>query len=193
MRRFTPPCLLALLAFLVCTAALVAPAQAQKHQVKMIDLHNEFSAFEDQERYDFVGEYEYSVIGVEEFDAVFFGTAVLSGRLHQLKETLSRYREGQLTISDDSPFLWAMVADATESLPGLVDQAQALWEQAKSLNPRRVGIWKAPQALVATNQARKNLATVLDFRSEVETVLSDYQKLQEEMLQLGVNNDGEDG
>ena len=160
------------------------PALAATESIQLADLHEDFQLFEDEDRYDYLkDDFKYSVIGDEDFDDVFYRSALLAGRLYQLRETSSRYQDGRLEpgTSQDTDFLALMSMEALQSLPSLSADAQALSSQIDDLDPKQLGRFQKIKAVRGLNRARKNIKMVLDTQGDIDDLLGDFKTLQADL------------
>jgi hypothetical protein len=154
------------------------------HSLQLSEIRSELGPFQDQERYDYVGDdYEYAVIDEPEFDRVFYQSALLAARFEQSLETTRRYRDDEYDLNSpqDNAFLHIMSAESDQALPTLLDEAETLIAQVGALNPRDVRMLKIRQAVRGVNRARKNLKSILDRRQDVDQVLDDYAALKADL------------
>jgi hypothetical protein len=128
-------------------------------------------------RYDFLEAVQYEWIDVESFDALAFSSAVHSANLIQIRHTLAAYREGDLSISEDLPFLLAMSSHAVQTLPRLLGDARSARERGRALNPRAVPVAQWGSALRSLNQSLGNLRRVLSSASAVADATEGYADL----------------
>ncbi|PQJ26934.1 hypothetical protein BSZ35_18595 [Salinibacter sp. 10B] len=158
--------------------------RAGVESIQLTEIHEDLRSFEDRDRYDYVDDdFEYSVIGSEAFDDVFRRSALQAGRLYQLRETSSRYREGELSLetTEDTDFLGLMTMEAFQSLPTLVSETERLSTLIDNLNPRELGRLQQIRAVRGFNRARKNIQMVLDARGDIDDLLNDYKTLQADL------------
>jgi len=187
MLRTYAPFLLSLLVVLLLGVSAPPshpPAQTDSRSIRLAEIRSDLRLFEDEPRYDYVaGDFKYSVIGNREFDEVFYQSALLAGRFYQIQEARSRYKKGQFDLEtpEDADFLTLMSAEAVESLPTLVTEAQDLSAKIAALNPRSLKLLQIRRALRGVKTARKNVKMVLGSRDEVDSILDDYKALQADL------------
>lgn len=176
---------LALLPLLLsgCASIPIMP-EGETAFLELAHLRSDLAPFEDNERYDYLeDEIEYAQIGAAEFDSVFYRSALFAGRLHQIRQTLTAYRGGNLNLQDsgDTSFLLVMTSEALSSLPTIVTDAQSLAAQVAELEPGSLSIVDQARALMALQQARSNIQLVLGSREDVGAILDDFRALQADL------------
>lgn len=176
----------------------VMRAGADVRPVQLQNVERDLAPFTADERYDYLvvpgdagegGEpeveaaAEYMVIGERRFDDVFYRSAVLAGQFHQVSETMARYRDGRLDLSDseDAEFLALMAVVGVETLPNMVTEARSLAESARALDMGGLSTRQRLQAGQGVALALANLNAIIDNREQVDAMLNDYGSLVDDL------------
>jgi hypothetical protein len=146
---------------------LSVPSTSATQQLALGDLSDGFGVFAGEPRYDaLVGGVGYMQIGKENYDGLFYNSALLVAQLRQLRFVVDGFEAGRFRPDDagDLAYLRSMTRFGLLSLPDIPTTASNLLSDLASLNPTSdfglTDAMKVEGTLRGLNETRKNLQTV---------------------------------
>lgn len=156
---------------------------ASTETVSLQDLDSSLSSFENSDFNYIKKAFEYVNVNDQTIAQAFKRSAVAGATLKQVEQTLNVWKANgqQINSADDINFYARMANFALARMPDLMGEANQAMQQVNRVDPKQVSAADYPGVVKGTGMAKSNLNEVLASAGRVESILSGYQAINQQI------------